>query len=95
MDFFLQLQQALMPRVTTPGRTPNEYAYDREVEQGINVAEAAASPVVLRTLDRFVLSSLSDARKWSGGKYKTVYHYDSETEMICVIVLDFRNSQRG
>lgn len=48
----------------------------------MNIAEAAASPSVVKTLERFVLSSLSDARKWSGGKYKTVYHFDSKYEMI-------------
>lgn len=67
------------------GRTPNEQAFDLEVEQGINIAEAAASPAVLETLQRFVLSSLSDARKWSAGKFTTVYHYDSKAEMIRAI----------
>jgi NmrA-like family len=84
-DFFLHLKQAMVPGVPTPGRTPNEYAYDREIERGINVAEAAASPTVLKTLERFVLSSLSDARKWSGSKYTTVYYYDSKAEAIRVI----------
>ncbi|KAE9362806.1 NAD(P)-binding protein [Stipitochalara longipes BDJ] len=88
-DFFLHLRSALMSGVPTTGRTPNKYAYDREVEQGINIAEAAASPTVIKALERFVLSSLSDARKWSGGKYTTVYHYDSKAEMIRVIKNEF------
>jgi hypothetical protein len=81
-DFFIHLRNALKPGVAPPGRTANEYAFDREVAQGINIAEAAASAEVLKTLERFVLSSLSDARKLSGGKYTTVYHYDSKAEII-------------
>jgi hypothetical protein len=88
-DFFLHLRNALAPGGSPSGRTPNEHAFDREVAQGINIAEAAASPAVLKTLERFVLSSLSDARKWSGGKYTTVYHYDSKAEMIRVIQTKF------
>ncbi|TVY83736.1 NmrA-like family domain-containing protein [Lachnellula suecica] len=71
------------------GRTPNQYAFDREVKQGVNIAEAAASPVVLKTLEKFVLSSLSDATKWSKGKYTGVYHNDCKAEMIRVIEARF------
>ncbi|KAF4631244.1 hypothetical protein G7Y89_g6884 [Cudoniella acicularis] len=84
-DFFLHLRSALTsPGDDNSGRTPNEYAYDREVEQGINISAAAAEPTVLKTLERFVLSSLSDATKWSKEKYTTVYHFDSKAEMIRV-----------
>lgn len=48
----------------------------------MNIAAAAADPAVLKTLDRFVMSSLSHAQKWSGGKYKEIYHFDSKAEMI-------------
>lgn len=44
---------------------------------------------MLKTLERFVLSSLSDARKWSSGKYTTVYHYGSKAEMVRVIKARF------
>jgi hypothetical protein len=81
-NFFLHLRDRLASGDLAPGRTLNEYAFDHEVAQGVNIAEAAASPAVLKTLERFVLSSLSDARKWSGGKYTTVYHYDSKAEII-------------
>jgi hypothetical protein len=79
-DFFGHLFGALTK--TLEGRTPRQYAYDREVEQGINIAEVAASPRTLKTLERFVLSSLSDARKWSHGKYTEVYHHNSKTDII-------------
>ncbi|KAH8705487.1 putative hscarg dehydrogenase [Talaromyces proteolyticus] len=82
-DFFGHLQDALFGgNISLGARSPNEYAFDREVEQGLNIAEAAASPTVLKTLERFVLSSLSDARKLSGGKYTYVYHNDAKAEII-------------
>ncbi|KAH6892038.1 hypothetical protein B0T10DRAFT_482865 [Thelonectria olida] len=84
-DFFTHLFHGINPGNLPAGRTPAQYAYDREVAQGLNTAEAANSPSVLKTLERFVLSSLSDASKWSGGKYTTVYHFDSKAEMIRLI----------
>ena len=88
-DFFGHLWEALASNDISEGRTPNEYAFDREVQQGINIAEAAASPNVLSTLERFVLSSLSNARKWSYGKYTHVYHNDCKAEIIGVIQTRF------
>ncbi|ESZ94819.1 putative hscarg dehydrogenase [Sclerotinia borealis F-4128] len=79
--FFVHLFTAIS-KGAPPGRTVHEYAFDREVAQGINIAEAAASPTILQTLERFIYSSLSDATKWSKGKYTTVYHFDSKAETI-------------
>jgi hypothetical protein len=84
-DFFGHFFSAIKSNDPSSARTPNEIAYELEVAQGVNIAEAAASPAVLKTLERFVLSSLCDARKWSGGKYTNVYHFDSKAEMIRVI----------
>ncbi|KAF5639621.1 nitrogen metabolic regulation nmr [Fusarium sp. NRRL 52700] len=81
-DFFTHLQQAMAQPDITKNRTTLEYAYDREVGQGINIAEAAADPSVIKTLERFVMSTLSHATKWSGGKYTNVYHFDSKAAMI-------------
>lgn len=64
------------------GKRINEYAYDREVQQGQNIADAAADPAVLKTLQRFVYSSLSNVRKWSRGKYTLVYHFDSKAQVV-------------
>ncbi|CCD49172.1 hypothetical protein ACHAPF_000580 [Botrytis cinerea] len=80
-DFFVHLFTGISAGAP-PGRTVLEHAYDREVSQGINIAEAAASPSVLKTLEYFIYSSLSDAKKWSRGKYSTVYHFDSKAETI-------------
>lgn len=65
--------------------TALQYAFDREVEQGMNVAHAASDPSVLGTLEHFVYSSLSDASRCSGGKYSTVYHFDSKARTMDLI----------
>ncbi|KAK9418903.1 hypothetical protein SUNI508_07675 [Seiridium unicorne] len=84
-DFFAILMDAAQSSALPSGRDPKEHAYDVEVQQGVSIAETAASPRVIKTLERFVLSSLSDAKKWSGGKYTGLYHYDSKAEMIRII----------
>ena len=84
-DFFVPFQNAIGSKEITGGRTIYEYAYDTEVAQGSNIAEAASSPTVLKTLERFIYSSLSDASKWSGGKYKHIYHFDCKAETIRII----------
>ena len=84
-DFFVHFFEALQNNKVTKGRTPNEYAHDREVEQGVHIAEVAASPEVLRTLTHFIYSSLSGASKWSKGKYTQVYHNDSKEKTIQTI----------
>lgn len=84
-DFFAPFFEAIMskdPASVTGGRDPRQYAYDRELEQGLNIARVAASPKVIKTLDLFVLSTLSDPRKWSHGKYSTIYHHNVKTDMI-------------
>jgi uncharacterized protein YbjT (DUF2867 family) len=53
----------------------NVWAANRETEQLKGVIDAAAK---VPTLERFVLSSLSNATKWSKGKYTHVYHFDSK-----------------
>jgi hypothetical protein len=65
----------------TKGNNAKQYAFDREVEQGLNAAQIAASPIVMKTLERFIWSTLADATKLSGGKITTVYHYDSKAEV--------------
>jgi hypothetical protein len=68
------------------GKTINEYAFDLEVAQGINIADAAADASVVKTLDHFVFSSLANVRKWSKGKYTWVYHFDSKAKIEDYII---------
>jgi hypothetical protein len=55
----------------------NVWAANHEIEQLKSVIDAAAK---VPTLERFVFSSLSDATKWSRGKYTHVYHFDSKAK---------------
>ncbi|CZT09590.1 related to nitrogen metabolic regulation protein nmr [Rhynchosporium graminicola] len=59
-----------------PDQTLREWAYELEVQQGKNVVDAAATAV--DSLDLFIWSTLSHAKKWSKGKYSGVYHFDSK-----------------
>lgn len=79
-DFFGHLETH-----PAPGRSILEHALNREVAQGMNIAEAAASPAVLRTLEHFIYSSLCNAKKLSGGKYKSLYHFNSKADTIQAI----------
>ncbi|KAM0329548.1 hypothetical protein ACHAQA_004857, partial [Verticillium albo-atrum] len=54
----------------------NTLAYDVEVQQGRNIVDAANATI--NSLDRFVLSTLSHTKKWSGGKYSHNYHFDAK-----------------
>jgi hypothetical protein len=62
------------------GRTPNEVAYDQEVAQGKAIVDAAAANVA--TLDKFILSTCSEARKWSHGTIRWVLHFDAKAEAV-------------
>ncbi|TKA68317.1 hypothetical protein B0A55_08611 [Friedmanniomyces simplex] len=60
------------------GREPNQVAMDLEIQQGKNIIHAAVKH--LGTLDRFVVSTLSDSEKWSGGKIKWNLHFDGKAK---------------
>ncbi|KAF2705914.1 NAD(P)-binding protein [Pleomassaria siparia CBS 279.74] len=65
--------------VSAKGQTTNEAAFDIEVVHGINIAEAAAQ---IPSLERVVYSSLADVKRWSGGKYTWVYHFDGKAKVV-------------
>ncbi|ETN45049.1 uncharacterized protein HMPREF1541_09925 [Cyphellophora europaea CBS 101466] len=75
-DYFAHFFAAIGSPDLAGSSGPRRYAFDRELEQGRNLAEAAASPKVLKTLQRFVFSSLPEVAKATQGKYKEVYHND-------------------
>jgi|SRR5690242_8018487 len=58
-----------------PGQALTAWVGEHETQQLKNVIDAAAK---VATLERFILSSLSDATKWSKGTYNHVYHFDSK-----------------
>ena len=57
----------------------NVKAYDLELQQGKNVFDAASRTT---GLERLIVSSISDCTKWSKGKYKHVYHFDSKAHAV-------------
>ncbi|KAK0124130.1 hypothetical protein ONS95_009113 [Cadophora gregata] len=85
VDFFIHMFSAVQSPEIASGRDPKIYGHDREIEQSLNIAEVAASPAIIKTLERFIYSSLADATEWSGGKYTAVYHFDCKAEVIRVI----------
>ncbi|MCJ1250688.1 hypothetical protein MMC30_007916 [Trapelia coarctata] len=81
-DFWTHIDPANNAKAEQAGKTINEYAYDLEVRQGMNIADAAAATSTLQTLEKFVYSALSNAKKWSKGKYTWVYHFDSKAAVV-------------
>jgi hypothetical protein len=59
--------------------TVNEIAYEKEVEQGRNVVDAAAATA---GLERFVLSTLTSSKKQSNGKIAFNLHFDAKWEAV-------------
>lgn len=64
------------------GITWNEACYRQELQQGKNIIDAAVKVIGEGPLERFVFSSLSDAKKASKGKYSWVYHFDSKAHVL-------------
>ncbi|OBT39605.1 hypothetical protein VE00_10748 [Pseudogymnoascus sp. WSF 3629] len=58
-----------------PGQSLNAWAGEHETQQLKDVIDAVAK---IPTLERFILSSLTNVAKWSKGKYTRVYHFDSK-----------------
>ncbi|KAH7193701.1 uncharacterized protein B0J16DRAFT_395606 [Fusarium flagelliforme] len=73
-DFWGLFNEVNRPRAKL-GQSLNEWAAEHEEQQLKNVIDAASK---VPTLERFILSSLSHAEKWSKGKYTRVYHFDGK-----------------
>jgi hypothetical protein len=61
------------------GQTLREWCYELELQEGKNIADAVAT---VDELELFIWSTLSDASKLSGGKYKGVLHFDSKAKVV-------------
>lgn len=77
-DAFIRSSPSDLARLA-PNQTVREWCYELEVQQGKNIADAVAT---VEGLELFIWSSLSDAAKWSGGKYKGVLHFDSKAHVV-------------
>lgn len=80
-DFWAPFADPANLQKLKPGETINQWAYHNEVQIGKNIADALAS-LSDSTLELYVLSSLSDATKWSDSKYTWVYHFDAKARVV-------------
>ncbi|KAH8810875.1 hypothetical protein F5884DRAFT_875818 [Xylogone sp. PMI_703] len=71
-DFWGKLDN---PENVPNGVPSNRWAYNYELQQIKNMIDAAAK---IESLERLIYSSLSNASKWSKGKYTNVLHFDSK-----------------
>jgi hypothetical protein len=78
-DFWGPFYNPATQKLLKEGQTINEYCYELELQQGKNIADAAAT---VDCLDQFVISALSNASKWSKGKYTANYHFDSKARAV-------------
>ncbi|KAH8817185.1 putative NAD dependent epimerase/dehydratase [Xylogone sp. PMI_703] len=79
-DFWTIFKDPESQKKKKPGQDITEYAYEVELQQGKNLADAAAANA--STLERFIFSSMASAKKWSKGKFTTLYHMDSKAEVV-------------
>lgn len=56
-----------------------QYCFEVELQQAKNLADAAA---MVPGLNRFVFSSMADAKKWSNGKFDRLFHMDSKAHAV-------------
>lgn len=78
-DFWTLYMSPELQKTAKPGQAQNVRTYENEVQQGKNVFDAASQT---EGLERMIFSSLPDAAKWSKGKYKHVYHFDSKAHAV-------------
>ncbi|KAF2735962.1 NAD(P)-binding protein [Polyplosphaeria fusca] len=76
-DFWTNFQQPSTHSLAAQqNRTPNEVAHDLEIQQGKTLIDAVAAHT--QTVERFVLSTLSDTKKWSKGTITFNLHFDAK-----------------
>lgn len=69
-------------KAAAAGISCRKYAYDVELQQGKNIADAAAK--VAEGLDEngFIASTLSHAALCSKGEFKELYHFDAKADVF-------------
>jgi hypothetical protein len=77
--FFNPTNQA---RAKEQGKSIGQYAYELELEQGINIADAVAREVDGLDEVGFVASTLCSAKKSSNGQYQELWHFDSKADVF-------------
>ncbi|KAE8145442.1 NAD(P)-binding protein [Aspergillus avenaceus] len=64
------------------GISCRQYAYEIELQQGKNIADAAAQHVDSLEDNGFIVSTLSHAQKSSRGEYRELYHFDAKADVF-------------
>ncbi|KAF2101146.1 NAD(P)-binding protein [Rhizodiscina lignyota] len=64
------------------GISCNKYAYNVELQQGKNIADAVATTIDSLASNGFLVSTLSHARKCSGGAFQEAYHFDAKADVF-------------
>lgn len=59
-----------------------KYAYDVEVQQGKNIADAAMKTIETLDQNGFIASTLSHAGSCSKGKFTELYHFDAKADVF-------------
>jgi hypothetical protein len=67
------------PDKPKPGSLFNEWVKEKETQQLKNIINEAAK---ITSLERFVISSLPNVTKLTGGKYTNVCHFDSKANAV-------------
>ncbi|GKU22147.1 unnamed protein product, partial [Fusarium langsethiae] len=67
------------PDKPKPGSLFNEWVKEKETQQLKNIINEAAK---IPSLERFVISSLPNVTKLTGGKYTNVCHFDSKANAV-------------
>lgn len=75
-------------RAASAGISCRRYAYNVELRQGKNIADAAARTVDSLDDNGFIASTLSHAKKCSGGKLNELYHFDAKADVFPRYVRD-------
>jgi hypothetical protein len=81
--FFDPANQA---RAKKQGKPIGQHAYELELEQGQNIADAVAREVHGLDDVGFIASTLCNARQSSNGKYSELWHFDSKADVFPVYV---------
>jgi hypothetical protein len=79
MPYFNPTNQA---RAREQGKSIGQYAYELELEQGKNIADAVAREIDSLDEVGFIASTLCSARNSSKGKYKELWHFDSKADIF-------------
>lgn len=76
-DFWTIFKDPESHQKKKPGQSLVEYCHDVELQQGKNIADAAAT---VPGLSRYIFSSMAHAKNSSNSKFTELYHMDSKAD---------------